>query len=91
MSEEDWRDPTRRTLGMYLAYDDPYRVQDEAFLIWFHAGSDPIQVELPDGPWAETYTVLAHTGADGELPSEKIGAGSALQLPGRTVVVLQVD
>ena len=66
---------TRRTLGMYLADDDPYRVCDEAFLIWFHAGSDPIQVELPDGPWAETYTVIAHTGPDGELPSEKIEAG----------------
>ena len=40
MSEQDWRDETRRTLGMYLAYDDPYRTSDEAFLIWFHAGSD---------------------------------------------------
>jgi glycogen operon protein len=91
MTEQDWRDPTRRTLGMYLAYDDPYRVTDEAFLLWFHAGSDPIQVELPDGPWADTYTVIAHTGNEGELPSEKITAGSTLQLPGRTVVVLQVD
>jgi glycogen debranching enzyme len=91
MTEADWRDPTRRTLGMYLAEDDPYRATDEAFLIWFHAGSDPIQVELPDAPWANTYTVLAHTGGNGELPSEKITAGSTLQLPGRTVVVLQVD
>jgi glycogen operon protein len=91
MSEQDWRDETRRTLGMYLAYDDPYRTSDEAVLIWFHAGSDPVQVELPDGPWANTYTVVAHTGHDGELPSEKIAAGSALQLPGHTVVVLQVD
>ena len=91
MTEADWRDPTRRTLGMYLAEDDPYRATDEAFLIWFHAGSDPIQVELPDAPWANTYTVLAHTGSVDELPSEKITAGSTLQVPGRTVVVLQVD
>ena len=35
--------------------------------------------------------MVAHTGLDGELPAEKISAGSALQLPGRTVVVLQVD
>jgi glycogen debranching enzyme len=91
MTEHDWRDPTRRTLGMYLACDDRYRAHDEAFLIWFHAGSDPIQVELPDGPWADTYTVVAHTGTEGELPTEKIAAGSTLQLPGRTVVVLQVD
>ena len=50
-----------------------------------------MQVELPDGPWAHTYTVVAHTGIDGELPTEKISAGSSLQIPGRTVVVLQVD
>jgi glycogen operon protein len=76
---------------MYLAGDDPARTADEAYLIWFHGGAEPTQVELPDGAWASTYTVVAHTGRDGELPSEKITAGSALQLPGRTVVVLQVD
>jgi glycogen operon protein len=91
MTESEWRDATRRTLGMYLAHDDPLRATDEAFLVWFHAGSDPIQVELPNGPWADTYTVIAHTGVEGELPSEKVAAGSSLQLPARTVVVLQVD
>jgi glycogen operon protein len=72
-------------------HDNPDRATDEAFLIWFHAGSDAIQVDLPNGPWAETYSVIAHTGLEGELPSEKIAAGSSLQLPARTVVVLQVD
>jgi glycogen debranching enzyme len=91
MTEQEWEDHTRRTLGMYLAYDDPYRECDEAFLIWFHAGSDPIQVDLPDGPWADTYTVVAHSGRDDELPSEKITAGSSLRLPGHSVVLLQVD
>ena len=91
MTPEEWHDGTRRTLGMYLAYDDPDRATDEAFLIWFHGGADPVQVELPDGPWAHTYSVVAHTGTDGELPAEKIAAGSTLQMPGRTVVVLQVD
>ena len=91
MTPEEWNDGTRRTLGMYLADDDPKRASDDALLVWFHGGSDPIQVELPDGPWAETYTVVAHTGRDGELPTEKLAAGSCLQLPGRTVAVLQVD
>ena len=91
MSPEEWHDGTRRTLGMYLAWDDPDRTNDDAFLIWFHGGADPIQVDLPDGPWAHTYTVLVHTGVDGELPAEKIAAGSTLPIPGRTVVVLQVD
>ena len=50
MTEQEWRDPTRRTLGMYLAYDNPDRASDEAFLIWFHAGADPIQVDLLTDP-----------------------------------------
>ena len=91
MTPDEWHDGTRRTLGMYVANDDPRRIIDEAFLIWFHGGNDAIQVELPDGPWAHTYTVIAHTGVDGELPIEKMLAGSTLQIPGRTVVVLQVD
>ncbi|HKH54150.1 MAG TPA: glycogen debranching protein GlgX [Propionibacteriaceae bacterium] len=91
MTAEEWQDGTRRTLGMYVANDDPHRITDEAFLIWFHGGNDAIQVQLPDGPWAHTYTVVAHTGLDGELPEEKMSAGSTLQIPGRTVVVLQVD
>ena len=77
---------------MYLAHDDPLRATDEAFLVWFHAGSDadPGRASRTDrGP--TPTTVIAHTGVEGELPSEKIAAGSSLQLPARTVVVLQVD
>ena len=70
MSPGEWHDGTRRTLGMYLASDDPDRPNDDALLIWFHGGADPVQVELPDGPWAHTYSVVAHTGVDGELPAE---------------------
>jgi glycogen operon protein len=91
MVPEDWHDGTRRTLGVYLAEDDPGRHQDAAYLIWFHGGADPAQVRLPEGDWAQTYTVVAHTGAADELPGEKICAGTLLTLPGRTVVVLQVD
>jgi glycogen operon protein len=91
MTPEEWADGTRRTLGMYLADDGVDRDTDEAFLIWVHGGADPIQVELPDGPWASTYTVVAHSGRPGELPAMKVDAGYCLQIPGRTVVVLQVD
>ncbi len=91
MSPEEWADGTRRTLGMYIAHDEEDREADEAYLIWIHGGADPIQVQLPDGPWATTYTVVAHSGLPGELPVDKMEAGSSLRLPGRTVVVLQVD
>ena len=91
MTPEEWHDGTRRTLGMYVAWDEEDRDHDEAYLVWFHGGSDAVQVELPDGPWADTYTVVAHSGAEGEVTAEKLAAGSCLQIPGRTVVVLQVD
>ncbi len=91
MTAEDWHDGTRRTLGLYLAEDTVDRTQDAAFLIWLHAGADPIRVALPDGPWANTYTVVASSAADHELPTDKLQAGGHLDLPGRTVVVLQVD
>ncbi len=91
MTEPDWHDPARRTLGLFLADDAPGRDRDEAFLIWFHGGPDPVRIDLPDGEWAEIYTVLAHSGASGELPIDKLRAGSVLELPGRSVVVLQAD
>ena len=91
MTPGEWHDGTRRTLGLYLAYDAADRDHDEAYLIWLHGGADPVQVELPDGVWGHTYTVVAHSGVPGELGSEKVPAGSSLTIPGRTVVVLQVD
>ena len=91
MTAEDWHDPQRRTLGLYVADDQTDREHDDAFLIWLHSGSEPVPVTLPDGDWATTYTVVAHTGRRDELPESKIPAGSRLWIPGRTVVVLQVD
>jgi len=91
MTEADWRDGHRRTLGIYLADDAEDRETDDAFLVWLHAGADPIEVVLPDGPWAQTYSVVLSTARDGELPEDKVPAGSTLRLPGRTVAVLQVD
>ncbi|MDN5761384.1 MAG: glycogen debranching protein GlgX [Microlunatus sp.] len=91
LTRAEWHDPHRRTLGLYLADDDAERDHDDAFLIWLHGGPDPIQVTLPDGVWATTYTVVAHTGRHGELPEDKVPAGSRIVVPGRTVVVLQVD
>ena len=91
MTHHDWHDPHRRTLGVYLADDHADREIDDAFLIWLHGGPDPVQVTLPDGDWATTYTVVAHTGRPGELSEDKVPAGSRLWIPGRSVVVLQVD
>ena len=91
MAAEGRHDGPRRTLGFYLADDDPGRSNEDAYLVWFHGGADPVQLTLPGGDWGRTYTVLAHSGPEGELPADKLPAGAHLDLPGRTVVVLQVD
>jgi glycogen operon protein len=91
MTPDDWHDPGRRTLGMYLADDRPARAREDAFLVWFHSGADAVDVVLPGGDWASSYRVVAHSGPPGELATGPIAAGQSLRLPGRTVAVLQVD
>jgi glycogen operon protein len=85
MTTDAWHDPGRRTLGMYLSD------RTEAFLIYFHAGWDPVELSLPGAPWALRYQVVAHTGLPGELPRKRLAPGSTITLPGRTVAVLGAE
>jgi len=84
MTNDHWHDPSRRTLGMYLSD------ATQGLLIWFHAGADPIEIELPGAPWGMGYQVLTHSGTPGELPEGPIEPGSSFSLPGTTVAVLGV-
>jgi glycogen operon protein len=85
MKDSDWHDGGRRLLGMYAA------TADEAFLVWFYSGADPVDVTLPGAPFGAAYHLLLHTGEAGELPavSTTLKAGEKLTLPGRTVAVLE--
>jgi len=85
MTTEHWHDMGRRTLGMYLSD------RSEGFLIYFHAGAEPVELSLPGAPWALGYRVVAHTGLPGELPRKHLAPGSTVILPGRTVAVLAAD
>jgi glycogen operon protein len=85
MTTDHWHDPGRRTLGMYLSDNR------EAFLIYFHAGDNPVEISLPGAPWALRYAVVAHTGLANELPRKRLAPGSTVTLPGRTVVLLSAE
>jgi glycogen operon protein len=65
--------------------------RSEAFLVYFHAGANPIELSLPGAPWALRYSVLAHSGTPGELPRKRLAPGSTVTLPGRTVVVFEAE
>src|SRR5699024_6884682 len=82
MTQDDWNDGARRHLGVYVSDEQ------SAFCLWFHSGADPVTVTLPDAPWAYDWTVRAHTGGDDEFDTN-YGPGAELELPGRTVLVLQ--
>jgi glycogen debranching enzyme GlgX len=101
MTEEGWLDPTRSTLGAFLAGDAirgadavGERRQDTSYLLWLHAGGEPVDVVLPPG-LAERYTLVMRT--DGDLDAiDQIfdeaateAAGTALTLLDRTFALYE--
>ena len=98
LTEDEWWDPHRRTLGLFLAGDairtrnrDGSRVADASFLLWLHAEPDDETVRLPDdGTWASSYTVLIDTGRP-ERENQVVTAGTSLRLTGRSTVLLRAD
>jgi len=68
MAPADWHRPELRTLGMYLdgqqiRHRGPRgeRITDESYLLWLHAGSEPVTTSLPGLPWGDGYTVVLDT------------------------------
>jgi glycogen operon protein len=84
MTVEQWHDGGRRTLGQYLSD------RDTAWYIVVHAGHEPVELTLPNGAWAASYTLAVHTGLEGELPTETVPANTPIEVPGRTVAVFAV-
>ena len=98
MTEGDWYAPAA-TLGMYLSGRDiPGRdeygaqILDDSFLTVLHAGGEPVEFVLPGPPWAERYEVVVDTGREEQAsePGAAHRAGTAITVPGRTVLLLRV-
>lgn len=85
MGEDDWHDGGRKLLGMYVSD------ANEAFLTWFYAGDHAIEIRMPVQPWGSAFQVVAHTGVDGELPTEPVLAGHKMTLPPRCVVMMKAE
>ncbi len=86
MTIEQWHDPERRTLGLYVSD------RQEAFLLYFHAAEDDLTAVLPgEESLGSSYTVVAHTGLPDEVQEGILEPGAELVIPGRTVVVLQAE
>ncbi|TNM41157.1 glycogen debranching protein GlgX [Nocardioides albidus] len=95
MTDEDWYDATLHTIGMFvsgrpLREPGPRGEQqiDASFLMWFHAGAEPVEVHLPDNDWVHAGSVVLST--DPELPEgTQVGVGALLTLCPRSVVVMR--
>ena len=95
MSESDWAAGEARLMGMWLngsAIPEPdgrgRRILDDDFLIIFNAGADDATFTLPTGAWGGTWSIEVDTGAD-VIDGECHGAGSALPVGGRSIIVLR--
>ena len=95
MSESDWAAGEARLMGMWLngsAIPEPdgrgRRILDDDFLIIFNAGADDATFTLPTGAWGGTWSIEVDTGAD-VVDGECHGAGSALPVGGRSIIVLR--
>ncbi len=67
MTERTWLEPGTRTLGIFLAgdqlraVDEPGRRRhDTSYVLWLHAGSEPVHVVLPEH-WADHYLEVVRT------------------------------
>ncbi|TIC79748.1 glycogen debranching protein GlgX [Nocardioides sp. GY 10113] len=95
MTPADWHDHGLQTLGMFLS-GRPLRAPgprgeqqvDSSFLLWYHAGPDPVDLFLPDNDWVARGTVALSTDPDLACGTE-VSAGESLRISGRSVVVLQ--
>lgn len=83
LTEGHWHNGGRRSLGMYLSD------LKEAFYIFVHGGHERLSVTLPGEPWSSGYRLVAHTGDKHEFQTVAFAPGTTLQVPGRTIVVLQ--
>ncbi len=95
MTDDDWWDASLHTIGMFvsgkpLREPSPTGEQqiDASFLLWFHAGAEPVDVHLPDNDWVRSGDIVLST--DPGLPSgTEVAVGATVSISARSVVVMQ--
>jgi glycogen debranching enzyme GlgX len=95
MTTDDWHDTGLATLGMFVLgapLRSPGRhgeqLTDASFLMWFHAGAEPVDVVLPPDPWGRPSEVVLST-EPGVVAGSPVADGEVLALSGPAVVVLR--
>ncbi|MEJ7834387.1 MAG: glycogen debranching protein GlgX [Nocardioides sp.] len=95
MSGDDWYDTALSTLGMFvsgapLRSPGPHGEQqmDASFMLWFHSGAGPVELQLPTNDWVHAGAVVLST--DPDLPQgTPVAAGDRITIGPCSVVVLR--
>ncbi len=98
LTNRDWFDTGLQTIGMYLDgrglrhRDQRGRpVVGDSWLVWLHAGPEPVDVVLPAAPWGDGYElVLATEYPTGVPPRPTALPPGEVRLPDRSVWALRV-
>ncbi len=97
MSDHDWFDEGRQTIGMWINGHDVrghtvagQPLSDRSWLLVLHAGADPIALTLPGMPYSTSYVPVLDTDRPTGAPAStsEIPGGAGILMPGRTVWLL---
>ncbi|NYG60631.1 glycogen operon protein [Nocardioides daedukensis] len=97
MTGDDWFDESLAVIGMFvsgapLRSPGPRGEQqvDNSFMIWLNASPEPVTVALPENAWVQSGSIALSTDPDHPV-GESAKAGEALQIAGRSVLVMMED
>jgi glycogen operon protein len=98
LTTTDWFDTGLQTVGMYLdgrgiRMRDAHgqRVVGDSYLVWLHAGPEPVEVRLPGPPWGDGYELVVSTEYPTGAPPRPAFVGPGpVELPARSVWLMRV-
>jgi glycogen operon protein len=96
MTSQDWETGYARSLAAFLngeaigeAGPRGERIEDDSFLLLFHAGHEDIEFTVPP-PWlGESWALVIDTAEPDVTDRSLVGAGEAITVVARSVVVLR--
>ena len=98
MTDPDWEEADRRTLGMWIDGSNSQSrtregelLTDHSWLLLMHAGADPVEVTLPDEEFGETFEPTLDTTSDDGAPAsaDPLKAGATVTMAGRSLLLLK--